>query len=128
VVTSQGGHCSQAPFATQVSQLTRNNTDAAENTVLQDGKWHMLTLSTLYDGTPGYAMFLDGNITAVLDGNYTYRGNFQLMCFAQSFVAKSCARHPNFLPVLYNNHRHVWLWECSSFGPRRAWWITSACF
>ena len=48
-------------------------TDAGTG-MLQDGKWHMITLSSLYDGTRGYAMFIDGKLTAVLNGNQSYTG------------------------------------------------------
>ena len=61
----------------QVGQLTRNGTSPALDfgqAILQDGAWHMLTLTTLYDGTPGYAMFLDGQLTAELNGNTSYTG------------------------------------------------------
>ncbi|EIE21984.1 hypothetical protein COCSUDRAFT_56427 [Coccomyxa subellipsoidea C-169] len=59
-----------------VGALTRNAsepspTDAGRG-ILQDGKWHMVTLSSLYDGTRGYAMFIDGRLTAVLNGNQSY--------------------------------------------------------
>lgn len=60
-----------------MSTLTRNRTSpalAAGQAVLQDGAWHMLTLTTLYDGTPGYAMFVDGALAAELSGNRTYTG------------------------------------------------------
>ena len=63
--------------AHQVGQLTRNGTSPAlefGQALLQDGAWHMLTLSTLYDGTPGYAMFLDGQLTAELNGNLSCTG------------------------------------------------------
>lgn len=67
----------------QVGALTRNAsepspTDAGRGT-LQDGKWHMVTLSSLYDGTRGYAMFIDGRLTAVLNGNQSYTGA-QMSC------------------------------------------------
>ena len=55
----------------------RNFTDQAValgQVILQDGKWHMLTLTTLWDGTPGYAMLVDGQLAGVLNGNYTYTG------------------------------------------------------
>ena len=61
----------------QVGQLTRNFTDQAialGQVMLQDAKWHMVTLTTLWDGTPGYAMMIDGQLAAVLNGNYTYTG------------------------------------------------------
>ena len=61
----------------QVGQLVRNFTDQAValgQVVLQDGKWHMLTLTTLWDGNPGYAMLVDGQLAGVLNGNYTYTG------------------------------------------------------
>ena len=64
--------------ALQVGQLTRNFTDQAialGQIVLQDAKWHMVTLTTLWDGTPGYAMMVDGQLAAVLNGNYTYTGD-----------------------------------------------------
>lgn len=60
-----------------MGQLTRNFTDqgiALGQVVLQDAKWHMVTLTTLWDGTPGYAMMIDGQLAAVLNGNYTYTG------------------------------------------------------
>ena len=63
--------------AQQVGQLTRNGTSPAlefGQALLQDGAWHMLTLSTFYDDTPGYAMFLDGQLTAEIDGNLSYIG------------------------------------------------------
>lgn len=62
----------------QVGALTRNATDSpstdAAYGILSDGKWHMITLSSLYDNTRGYAMFVDGKLTAVLNGNETYTG------------------------------------------------------
>ncbi|CAK0785312.1 hypothetical protein CVIRNUC_008519 [Coccomyxa viridis] len=61
-----------------VGQLVRNFTDQAValgQVILQDGKWHMLTLTTLWDGTPGYAMLVDGQLAGVLNGNYTYTGS-----------------------------------------------------
>lgn len=61
----------------QVGQLVRNDTNQAialGQIVLQDAKWHMLTLTTLWDGTPGYAMLIDGQLAGVLNGNYTYLG------------------------------------------------------
>lgn len=61
----------------QVGQLIRNYTDQAialGQVVLQDAKWHMLTLTTLWDGTPGFAMLIDGQLAGVLNGNYTYTG------------------------------------------------------
>ena len=64
----------------QVGQLTRNFTDQAialGQVVLQDAKWHMVTLTTLWDDTPGYAMMIDGQLAAVLNGNYTYTGDCQ---------------------------------------------------
>ena len=64
-------------LALQVGQLIRNYTDQAialGQVVLQDAKWHMLTLSTLWDGTPGFAMLIDGQLAGVLNGNYTYTG------------------------------------------------------
>lgn len=67
----------QGNAALQVGQLTRNFTDQAialGQVVLQDAKWHMITLTTLWDGTPGYAMMIDGQLAAVLNGNYTYTG------------------------------------------------------
>ena len=63
--------------AVQVGQLLRNSTDQAialGQVILQDAKWHMVTLTTLWDGTPGYAMMIDGQLAAVLNGNYTYTG------------------------------------------------------
>ena len=67
-----------------MGQLVRNFTDQAValgQVVLQDGKWHMLTLTTLWDGTPGYAMLVDGQLAGVLNGNYTYTGTYS--CAAQ---------------------------------------------
>ena len=66
----------------QVGQLVRNFTDQAValgQVILQDGKWHMLTLTTLWDGTPGYAMLVDGQLAGVLNGNYTYTGTCQAL-------------------------------------------------
>lgn len=60
-----------------MGQLTRNYTNQAialGQIVLQDAKWHMLTLTTLWDGTPGYAMMIDGQLAGVLNGNHTYTG------------------------------------------------------
>ena len=64
-------------YAEQVSTLARNATSAAlaaGQAALQDGAWHMLTLTTLYDGTPGFAMAVDGALVAELSGNRTYTG------------------------------------------------------
>ena len=64
--------------ALQVGQLTRNSTNPAiakGQVVLRDAKWHMVTLTTLWDGTPGYAMMIDGRLAGVLDGNSTYTGD-----------------------------------------------------
>ncbi len=61
----------------QVGLLTRNGTSpalAAGQALLQDGGWHMLTLSTLFDGTPGYVLFIDGALAAEIDGNQSYYG------------------------------------------------------
>lgn len=63
----------------QVGALTRNASDSPSpnnpgNDILEDGRWHMVTLSSLYDDTRGYAMFIDGKLTAVLNGNQTYTG------------------------------------------------------
>lgn len=35
-------------------------------TFLQDGNWHMVTVTTLLD-QPGYAMYVDGNLTAEMN-------------------------------------------------------------
>ena len=83
----------QALCGMQVGQLVRNFTDQAValgQVILQDGKWHMLTLTTLWDGTPGYAMLVDGQLTGVLNGNYTYTGISQaLYSYTLTYGAKN---------------------------------------
>ena len=59
----------------QVGLLTRSATSpalSAGQAILEDGAWHMLTLSTLIDSTPGYAMFIDGALAAEMNGNQSY--------------------------------------------------------
>ena len=58
--------------------------------ILQDAKWHMLTLTTLWDGTPGYTMLVDGQLAGVLNGNYTYTGTCP--CAAQSPSGWHCLK------------------------------------
>ena len=84
----------------QVGQLVRNFTDQAValgQVILQDSKWHMLTLTTLWDGTPGYAMLVDGQLAGVLNGNYTYTGISQAL---YSYMLAYGAKHNSLASLL----------------------------
>lgn len=50
----------------------------AGQTILQDGKWHMATISTLPGGVKGYSLYIDGFQAGVLNGNNTYLGGSTL--------------------------------------------------
>ena len=58
----------------QVANLARNFSNEAPIPDLNDGAWHMLTLTSQPDGSLGYRMYIDGTLEGQLDGNQSYIG------------------------------------------------------
>jgi hypothetical protein len=46
----------------------------AGQAILQDGNWHMATITTLAGGVNGYSLYIDGYLAGTLDGNNSYIG------------------------------------------------------
>ena len=61
--------------ALQVANAARNASDLAHRVPdLQDGAWHMVTLSAQPGGGKGFRMYIDGALTAQMLPNMTYEG------------------------------------------------------
>eukprot|EP00884_Botryococcus_braunii_P015271 jgi/Botrbrau1/2427/Bobra.0395s0049.1 len=61
----------------QIGSTTRNSTSPAleaGQTVLQDGSWHMATITTLPGGVTGYSLYIDGYLAGTINGNNSYIG------------------------------------------------------
>jgi hypothetical protein len=58
----------------------------AGRSLLQDGDWHMATISTLPGGVKGYRLALDGQLVASFNGNFSYIGG-DLLSSVTAFIS-----------------------------------------